>query len=68
MTKECVATIFQINLSFPNASHPHLKGTSMLVKVSISLNDLQGILLPDLTGEETWISGKIPMMTGTFLG
>lgn len=35
MTKECKATIFQINLSFPNASHLGLKGTISYLSKSL---------------------------------
>lgn len=45
MTKECMAMCFQVNLSFPNTSHLCLKGTYILVKVSVLLNDSEGILL-----------------------
>lgn len=45
MTNEYMPTIFQINPSFTNASHPCLKGTYMLIKFSIFLKDLERILL-----------------------
>lgn len=45
MTKECMAVCFQVNLSFLNTSHLCLKGTFILVKVSVLLDDSEGILL-----------------------
>lgn len=65
MTNEYMPTIFQINPSFSNASHPCLKGTYMLSKILHFPKGLgKNFTCWILQEKKQRFSGKTPKMTG----